>query len=128
MEVHGVVVSWQGGLARVQVAPGACVDCAQHCPARSMARPGLLLADAPEPLTPGQAVRLEVNLPSPARAATLAFGLPCAGLLAGLFAGSALFGGHPLGALAGGLTGMAAAFAALAAIPDRKRRCHVTPL
>ena len=122
MEVRGTVQSWTKGRAKVAVAAGACSECRQTCPARSMARPGLLDADAPEPLIPGQAVRIEVPLPSPYGAATLAFGFPLLGLLAGLIAGDRLFGGRPLPALGLALLGAALVYGAVA-LYERRRQC-----
>lgn len=124
MEVQGTVLSWRNGEARVTVAAGACSECTSHCPARSMARPGLLIANAPEPLVPGQTVRLEVALPSPAKAATLTFGLPLLGFMAGLFGANAVFAGAPLPTLAAGLGGTGLMYA-IVALAERKRRSTI---
>lgn len=120
MEVQGTVIGWKDGVARVQIAAGACSACEQDCPARAMALPGLITAEAPSPLQTGQTVQIDVALPSPLKAITLAFLLPLGGFLVGLIAGSVRFGGAPLPTLGLALAGTALAYAAVAAA-DRHR-------
>lgn len=126
MEVHGIVQSWKDGRAKIAVPAGACSDCKQTCPARSMARPGLLDADAPQPLTPGQSVRIEVPLPSPYWAASLVFGFPLVGLLTGLLVGNRLYDGRPLPSLALALLGAALVYGGVAITERRRRHARVT--
>lgn len=124
MEVQGIVVGWRSGVAQVQIAAGACSACEQDCPARAMARPGLILAEAPGPLSPGQPVQVDVSLPPPGRAVALAFLLPLGGFLAGLFAGHAWFDGGPMPSLGAALAGAALAYGAVA-VAERKRRSRI---
>jgi len=76
------------------------------------------------PLAPGQVVFVEAALPSPARAVTLAYLLPLAGFMLGLFAGNAASGGAPLPALGAGLAGAAVAYGTVALL-ERPRRARV---
>ena len=124
MEVQGTVVGWRDGVAQVQIAAGACSACEQDCPARSMARPGVLAAEAPGPLQPGQSVWVDVPLPSPGRAVSLAFLIPLAAFLAGLFVGNDRFAGAPLPSLGVALTGAALAYGGVA-VAERKRRSRI---
>ena len=124
MEVQGVVLGYDKGVAQVKVAAGACSDCTHDCPARSMAHPGVLTAEAPEPLRPGQEVRIAVPLPSPVRAATLTFVIPLAGLMIGLVVGSSLSGSAALPTLGYALAGTGIAFG-IVHLLERHRRCQV---
>ena len=103
MELQGTVVQWRSGIAKVQIAVSACSACTHNCSARLGDGGRYLLAEAPSPLLPGQSVLVDVALPSPARAVALAYVLPLAGFMAGLFIGNAAFGGAPLPALGLGL-------------------------
>ena len=105
MELQGTVVQWRSGIAKVQIAVSACSACTHNCSARLGDGGRYLLAEAPSPLLPGQSVLVDVALPSPARAVALAYVLPLAGFMAGLFIGNAAFGGAPLPALGLGLAG-----------------------
>lgn len=131
MEVKGTVVGWRDGTAMVQIAAGACSDCEQDCPARAMARPGVLLADAPRPLRPGQSVQVDVSLPPHGKAVFMAFLLPLAGFLMGLFLGNYRYAGAPLPALGLALAGAALAYGGVA-VAERRHRSRVmaavTPL
>lgn len=122
MEVPGTVVGWKDGIARVQIAAGACADCQHGCVSRQLARPSLLTAVAAEPLEVGQVVKVDVALPSTRQAVTMAFALPLLGFMAGLLAGNALAGGEPLPSLGMALVGAAAAYAGVAVAERRRRR------
>lgn len=122
MEVRGIVVSWAEGQARIELPAGACAKCSQSCPSRSMAMNSVIVADAAEPLAPGQCVSVDISIPSPVGAATLAFGLPLAGLVAGLVIGNAVWAGQPLPTLGAALGGAASAFGLVAVLERRNHR------
>lgn len=124
MELRGTVVSWKGGVARVRIAVSACSGCTHSCTARSGDGGRYLLAHSDTPLAPGQVVVVEADLPSPARAVALAYLLPLAGFMVGLFAGNAASGGAPLPALGAGLAGAAASYGAVALL-ERPRRARI---
>ncbi len=124
MELQGTVVQWRSGIAKVQIAVSACSACTHNCSARLGDGGRYLLAEAPSPLLPGQSVLVDVALPSPARAVALAYVLPLAGFMAGLFIGNAAFGGASLPALGLGLAGGAVAYGAVAFL-ERSRRARV---
>lgn len=124
MELQGTVVRWRDGIAQVQIALSACSACTHDCSARFGGSGRYLLAEAPSPLQPGQTVLVDVSLPSPARAVALAYLLPLAGFMAGLFAGNAAFGGAPLPALGAALAGGALAYGAVAVL-ERGRRARI---
>ena len=124
MELHGTVLSWKDGIARVQVAVNPCSACSHPCAAHSTGSGRYLLVESATPLTPGQTIVVDAPLPSPGRAVMLAYVLPLAGFMAGLFAGHAGFHGAPLPALGGGLLGAEAAYAAVALL-EQKRRASV---
>lgn len=125
MEMQGVVVGWKDGVARVEISTGACFDCKQGCPARLEARPGLLEVEAAEPLQPGQSVRVDVSLPSPARAVTMAYVFPLLGFMSGLFLGNSVWAGAPLPSLGTALAGAGLSYAVIAVL-ERKRRSRIT--
>lgn len=124
MEFRGTVVSWKRGVARVRIAVSACAACGQNCAARSGDGGRYLLVRTATPVVPGQAVLVEANLPSPARAVALAYLLPLAGFMVGLFAGNAASGGSPLPALGAGLAGAAACYGVVALL-ERPRQALV---
>ncbi|MFS8639525.1 MAG: SoxR reducing system RseC family protein [Symbiobacteriaceae bacterium] len=124
MRLHGTVLSWKDGVARVQIAVSPCPACAHPCGAHAPGGGRYLWVESPAPLEPGQPVVVEADLPSPARAVALAYVVPLAGFLAGLLSGSAAFGGDPLPALGAGLAGAALAYGAVAFL-ERNRRARV---
>ncbi|WP_374711760.1 SoxR reducing system RseC family protein [Symbiobacterium terraclitae] len=124
MELRGTVVSWKGGVARVRIAVSPCAACGHSCAARSADGGRYLLVHSATPLAPGQAVVVDASLPSPARAVALAYLLPLAGFMVGLFLGNAACDGAPLPALGAGLAGAAVAYGAVALL-ERPRRARV---
>jgi len=124
MELRGTVLRWRDGIAQVQIAVGGCSACTHTCSARFGGSGRYLLAEAPTPLQPGQTVLVDVTLPSPARAVALAYLVPLAGFMSGLFVGNAAFDGAPLPVLGAALAGGALAYGVVAVL-ERSRRARV---
>lgn len=124
MRLQGTVLSWKDGVARVHIAVNPCSACSHRCGAHSSGGGRYLLVESSTPLKPGRAIVVEAPLPSPARAVALAYLLPLAGFMAGLFIGNAAFDGAPLPVLGSGLAGAAAADAGVA-WTERSRRARV---
>ena len=90
MRLQGTVLSWKDGVARVHIAVNPCSACSHRCGAHSSGGGGrYLLVECSTPLEPGRAIVVEAPLPSPAHAVALAYLLPLAGFMAGLFIGNA---------------------------------------
>lgn len=124
MRLQGTVLSWKDGVAKVQIAVNPCSACSHRCGAHSAGGGRYLLVESSAPLEPGQVILVEAPLPSPARAVALAYLLPLAGFMAGMFLGNAAFEGAPLPALGSALAGAAAVYAVVA-WTERGRRALV---